>query len=71
MPGIFIWSSRGRNGPSVDLTRGVQMFPRISPDGKYIAFTGQYDGKNTEVFVIPVEGGEPRRLTYNGHVETG
>lgn len=43
---------------------GYEMFPRISPDGKYIAFTGQYDG-NTEVFVIPVEGGEPRRLTYS------
>ena len=39
------------------------MFPRISPDGKHIAFTGQYDG-NTEVFVIPVEGGKPRRLTF-------
>ena len=34
---------------------GYEMFPRISPDGKYIAFTGQYDG-NTEVFVIPVAG---------------
>lgn len=42
---------------------GYEMFPRISPDGKHIAFTGQYDG-NTEVFVIPVEGGEPKRLTY-------
>lgn len=42
---------------------GYEMFPRISPDGKYIAFTGQYDG-NTEVFVIPTEGGEPKRLTY-------
>lgn len=42
---------------------GYEMFPRFSPDGKYIAFTGQYDG-NTEVFVIPAEGGEPRRLTY-------
>ena len=42
---------------------GYEMFPRFSPDGKYIAFTGQYDG-NTEVFVIPAEGGEPRRLTF-------
>lgn len=42
---------------------GYEMFPRFSPDGKYIAFTGQYDG-NTEVFVIPAEGGEPQRLTY-------
>ncbi|MDR1415018.1 MAG: PDZ domain-containing protein [Odoribacteraceae bacterium] len=42
---------------------GYEMFPRFSPDGKQIAFTGQYDG-NTEVYIIPSEGGEPRRLTY-------
>jgi tricorn protease len=39
------------------------MFARFSPDGKHIAFTGQYDG-NTEVYVIPAEGGVPKRLTY-------
>jgi tricorn protease len=42
---------------------GYEMFPRFSPDGKTIAFTGQYDG-NTEVYAIPVSGGEPLRLTY-------
>lgn len=42
---------------------GYEMFPRISPDGKYIAFTGQYDG-NTEVFIISSQGGEPKRLTF-------
>lgn len=42
---------------------GYEMFPRFSPDGKNIAFTGQYDG-NTEVFVIPAEGGAPERLTF-------
>lgn len=42
---------------------GYEMFPRISPDGKYIAFTGQYDG-NTEVFLISSQGGEPKRLTF-------
>ncbi len=42
---------------------GYEMFPHFSPDGKSIAFTGQYDG-NTEIYVIPAEGGEPRRLTY-------
>lgn len=41
---------------------GYEMFPRFSPDGKWIAFTGQYDG-NTEVFVMPAAGGVPRRLT--------
>ncbi len=42
---------------------GYEMFPHFSPDGKTIAFTGQYDG-NTEVFTIPAEGGTPNRLTY-------
>lgn len=42
---------------------GYEMFPRFSPDGTKIAFTGQYDG-NTEVFVIRADGGEPTRLTY-------
>jgi tricorn protease len=42
---------------------GYEMFPHFSPDGRWIAFTGQYDG-NTEIYVIPAEGGEPRRLTY-------
>ncbi len=42
---------------------GFEMFPRFSPDGKWIAFTGQYDG-NTEVFLMPSEGGVPQRLTY-------
>lgn len=42
---------------------GYEMFPRISPDGKHIAFSGQYDG-NTEVFIIPSQGGTPKRLTY-------
>ena len=42
---------------------GYEMFARFSPDGKNIAFTGQYDG-NTEVFLIPAQGGIPKRLTY-------
>ena len=42
---------------------GNEIFPRISPDGNTIAFTGQYDG-NTEVYSMPVSGGDPTRLTY-------
>jgi tricorn protease len=42
---------------------GFEMFARFSPDGKNIAFTGQYDG-NTEVYLIPAEGGVPQRLTF-------
>ena len=42
---------------------GFEMFARFSPDGKTLAFTGQYDG-NTEVYIMPAEGGAPTRLTY-------
>ena len=47
---------------------GYECFPRISPDGRTIAFTAQYDG-NTEVYSLPVEGGTPKRLTYSALVE--
>lgn len=57
-------------GTAVKLTSdvGYECFPKISPDGRTIAFTGQYDG-NTEVYTIPIEGGEPRRLTYSALVD--
>ena len=42
---------------------GYEIFPRFSPDGKHIAFTGEYDG-NREVYLMAGDGGEPRRLTY-------
>src|SRR5438270_5534850 len=41
---------------------GYTSFPRFSADGKQIAFTSQYDG-NTEVYVMPGEGGAPKRIT--------
>jgi tricorn protease len=42
---------------------GFEMFAKFSPDGKQLAFTAQYDG-NTEVYLMPAEGGVPVRLTY-------
>ncbi|RPI01904.1 MAG: protease, partial [Ignavibacteriae bacterium] len=47
---------------------GFEMFAHFSPDGKKIAFTGQYDG-NTEVFIIPAEGGVPKRLTFTATLD--
>src|SRR2546423_7787797 len=41
---------------------GYSSFPRFSADGRQLAFTSQYDG-NTEVYVMPAEGGVPKRLT--------
>ena len=47
---------------------GFEIFARFSPDGNNIAFTGQYDG-NTEVYVMPSQGGEPQRVTYTATLD--
>lgn len=60
---LYTVSASGGTARRITSHPGFEMFPRFSPDGKLIAFTGQYDG-NTEVFVIPATGGEPKRLTY-------
>jgi tricorn protease len=60
---LYTVSAAGGTARRLTSHPGFEMFPRFSPDGKTVAFTGQYDG-NTEVFVVPAEGGEPKRLTY-------
>lgn len=60
-----LYKVSANGGEAVRLTShvGYEMFPRFSPDGKTVAFTGQYDG-NTEVYTISSDGGEPLRVTY-------
>ena len=60
-----LWMAPDQGGRAVRLTAhpGLELFPKYSPDGRWIAFTGQYDG-DEQVYVIPAEGGEPRQLTY-------
>ena len=60
---LYIVSSDGGTARKLTSDIGYEMFPRFSPDGKWIAFTGQYDG-NTEVYLMPADGGIPKRLTY-------
>ncbi len=43
---------------------GIESNPAFSPDGKTIAFSAQYDG-NVDVYVVPAEGGVPKRLTWH------
>ncbi len=61
-----LWLVSDAGGVARRLTThpGTEYFPRFSPDGKWIAFTGEYDG-NQDVFVVPAEGGEPHRLTWH------
>src|SRR5260221_14076635 len=60
-----LYSVPAKGGVARRLTshEGYEMFARFSPDGKWLAFTGQYDG-NTEVYLMPAEGGVPKRLTW-------
>src|SRR5580765_2670456 len=61
-----LWTVSTSGGTAHRLTSatGNEYFPRFSPDGSKIAFTGTYDG-NLDVYIIPSTGGEPRRLTWN------
>ena len=60
-----LWTSSTDGGSAVRLTahEGLELFPKFSPDGRSIAFTGQYDG-DEQVYVIPAQGGVPKQLTY-------
>ena len=64
-----IWTVSASGGDARRLTshEGMELFPKISPDGKWIAFSGEYAG-NRQVFVIPSEGGIPRQLTWYNSV---
>src|ERR1700688_3103940 len=60
--GGYLWSVPRDGGDARQLTTGGhESGPQISPDGKFMTFTGEYDG-NTDVYVMPADGGEPRRL---------
>ncbi len=62
-----IWLAPRQGGEAFRLSspRGAESFPRFSPDGQWLAFTGNYEG-NEDIYVMPVAGGEPLRITHHG-----
>jgi len=60
---IWLASTSGGIARRITSHPGRELFPKFSPDGKWIAFTGQYDG-NFNVYVMPSEGGQPKQLTF-------
>ncbi len=60
---LYSVSASGGVARRLTSDEGYELFARFSPDGKEIAFTGQYDG-NTEVYLMPADGGTPKRLTF-------
>ncbi len=61
-----LWKVAREGGTAERLTSGIgnEAAPIFSPDGNWIAFTGEYDG-NVDVYIVSANGGEPRRLTYH------
>jgi len=64
-----IWSVNSGGGEARRLTshEGLELFPKISPDGRWIAFSGEYSG-NRQIFIIPSTGGIPKQLTWYNSV---
>ena len=63
---IWVMPKEGGTAEKLSSPPGVESFPKFSPDGKTIAFTGNYDG-NSDVYTISVNGGIPMRLTEHGY----
>ena len=65
---LWILSRDGGDARRLTAGPGTENRPAFSPDGKWVAFTGEYDG-NPDVFVVAAAGGVPKRLTYHPGVD--
>jgi len=61
---LWVVDRDGGEARRLTSAEGAEVNPRISPDGEWVAFSGQYDG-NTDVYIVPIIGGEPIRLTWH------
>jgi tricorn protease len=61
-----LWKANISDGQATRITamQGYETSPRISPDGKWIAFTGRQYG-NADVYLVPVNGGEVKQITFH------
>jgi tricorn protease len=60
---LWLGPTNGGVARRITTSPGLELFPKFSPDGKWIAFTAQYDG-NFNVYVMPSSGGQPKQLTW-------
>jgi len=65
---IYLAPRAGGHATRLTSHEGLELFPKFSPDGSKIAFTGQYDG-DMSVYVMPIDGGEPTRLTFHPGIQ--
>jgi tricorn protease len=66
---LWVADLDGKNVRRLTADIGVESHPCFSPDGRWIAFSAQYDG-NVDVYTVPVAGGAPKRLTYHPAADT-
>jgi len=66
---LWIVERAGGNARRLTSFSGQTTNPHFSPDGKWIAFSGEYAG-NVDVYVVASEGGEPKRLTWHPGADT-
>lgn len=64
---LWVVGSEGGDARRLTSHAGLELFPKFSPDGRWIAFTAEYGG-NPQVHVIPADGGTPRQLTFRNDV---
>ncbi|RPI60760.1 MAG: peptidase S41, partial [Ignavibacteriales bacterium] len=62
---VWIVSKDGGTANKLTSAKGTELLARFSPDGKQIAFSGNYNG-NIDVYVMPSLGGLPKRITHHG-----
>ncbi|HUW93246.1 MAG TPA: PDZ domain-containing protein [Bacteroidales bacterium] len=61
---LWVTNLDGTQPKRLTVDEGIESNPAFSPDGKWIAFSAEYDG-NRDVFIVPAEGGIPARLTWH------
>jgi len=65
---LWVAGPDGKNVRRLTSDLGIEGYPAFSPDGEWIAFSGQYDG-NTDVYIVSAAGGVPKRLTWHPGVD--
>ena len=64
---IWIVDANGGTARQLTSNEGMELFPKFSPDGKWIAFSGEYSG-DRNVYIISINGGTPIQLTFYNDV---
>jgi len=62
-----LWKVTAGGGAAMRLTSnpGQEIRAAISPDGREVAFTAEYEGPS-DAYIMPIDGGLPKRVTWNG-----